>query len=67
MMHMLAGYFSWLTMLAGYDGYFYWLRLMANFCCLNWQAILAMQAARLWLIRCLAMFSGYAVRSSWTC
>jgi hypothetical protein len=31
MMHMLAGYFSWLTMLAGYAGYFYWLRLMANF------------------------------------
>jgi hypothetical protein len=31
MMHMLAAYFSWLTMLAGYAGYFYWLRLMANF------------------------------------
>jgi hypothetical protein len=31
MMHMLAGYFASLAMLAGYAGYFYWLRFMANF------------------------------------
>jgi hypothetical protein len=53
-----AGWLCWLFLLAALDG---------KFCCLNWPAFLAMQAARLCFIYFLVMFSVYAVRADWTC